>query len=127
VGCGAWRTAGRERDVFAIAALATAAALCLPILLPNLTGLALALALVGLLTGPIDVGTLTLRQRRTPPNQLGRVMAISMSLNMSGQPIGAAIGGSLAGWSPAAALLAAAAAAALSALAARALIPPDQR
>jgi hypothetical protein len=55
--------------------------------------LALGLTLTGFFSGPIDVGVLTLRQRRTDPAWLGRVLTVSMSLNLSGLPLGSAIGG----------------------------------
>lgn len=64
----------------------------------GLPGLAAGLALAGFLSGPIDVAVLTLRQRRTEPAWLGRVMAVSMSFNLSGLPVGAAAGGLLAAW-----------------------------
>jgi predicted MFS family arabinose efflux permease len=51
--------------------------------------------LAGLAGGPIDVGLLTLRQRRTDPGQLGRVLSVSISLNIAGFPVGAALGGVL--------------------------------
>jgi len=38
---------------------------------------------------------LTLRQRRTDPRQLGRVLSISMSLNLAGFPLGSAVAGML--------------------------------
>ncbi len=61
----------------------------------GLGGLVAALIVVGVASGPIDVALLTLRQRRTDPRQLGRVMSISMSLNVAGFPIGSAIAGTL--------------------------------
>jgi len=88
-------------------------------------GLAFGLLLVGLAGGPIDVGVLTLRQRRTDPADLGRVLAVSMSLNMSGWPIGTVLGGLLVAWWPPSAFLAAAVASLLAAWAIHALIPPD--
>jgi MFS family permease len=87
--------------------------------------LAFALLLTGLMAGPIDVGLLTLRQRRTDPAHLGRILAVSMSLNMSGLPIGTVLGGVLVAWSPRSAFLAAALASLLGALATRVLIPTD--
>jgi hypothetical protein len=80
--------------------------------------------LAGLVAGPIDVGVLTLRQRCTDPADLGRVLAVSMSLNMSGFPIGTALGGVLVAGSPQWAFLAAALAALAGAWAIHALIPP---
>ncbi len=87
------------------------------------SGLVVGLAIAGFLAGPIDVALLTLRQRRTDPAWLGRVLAVSMSLNMSGLPLGSALGGVLVAWSMPAAFAAAASAAALSAVAGYALIP----
>jgi MFS family permease len=90
---------GRERAMMALGMLATGVAIYPVCVWFGLPGLAVGLALVGFLAGPVDVGVLTLRQRRTEPAWLGRVMAVSMSLNMSGAPIGFALGGALAGWS----------------------------
>jgi MFS family permease len=90
---------GRERAMMALGMLLTPLAifpLCVRFGLP---GLGLGLALVGFLAGPVDVGVLTLRQRRTDPAWLGRVMAVSISLNLSGAPIGSALGGMLLMWS----------------------------
>jgi hypothetical protein len=86
---------GRERAMMALGMLATALAIYPVSARFGLPGLAIGLALVGFLAGPIDVGVLTLRQRRTEPAWLGRVMAVSISLNLSGQPIGSALGGIL--------------------------------
>lgn len=69
---------------------------------------------------------LTLRQRRTEPAWLGRVLAVSMSLNNSGMPLGSALGGALMTQSMAAAFAVAALAAVSSAAAACALIPRGQ-
>lgn len=96
---GAWCRPGRESMAMAAGMAATAVAIepiCARFGLP---GLALGLALVGFLAGPVDVGLLTLRQRCTEPGWLGRVMAVSMSLNLSGLPIGSALGGVLLAWS----------------------------
>jgi hypothetical protein len=93
----------------------------------GLPALAFGLLLVGLVSGPIDVGVLTLRQRRTDPADLGRVLAVSMSLNMSGWPIGTVLGGMLVAWSPLSAFLAAALASLLGAWAIHTLIPPDDK
>jgi MFS family permease len=79
-------------------------------------GLAVALVVVGLASGPVDVGTLTLRQRRTDPAQLGRVLAVSISLNMSGLPVGAALGGAVVTWSVSGAFVVSGAAALAAAL-----------
>ena len=117
---------GRERGVIVLGTLATSLVICSVSAGFGLAGLGLVLALVGFLEGPIDVGALTLRQRRTEPGWLGRVMAVSMSLNMSGLPIGSALGGVLVGWSLPWAFGGAALACVLSALAAWILLP-EQR
>ena len=65
---------------------------------------------------------LTLRQRRTDPAELGRVLSVSMSLNMSGGPLGSALAGVLVTWSLSATFAVAALASVLAA-AAVALIP----
>jgi predicted MFS family arabinose efflux permease len=93
----------------------------------GLPGLAIGLAIVGLLAGPIDVGLLTLRQRRTEPALLGRVLAVSMSVNLIGFPIGTALGGMLAAWWLPSAFVAAAVASLLGALATWRLIPAEDR
>jgi hypothetical protein len=90
----------------------------------GLPGLAVGLALVGFLAGPVDVGVLTLRQRRTEPAWLGRVMAVSMSFNLSGAPIGFALGGALVARSITAAFAIAALACIAGALACW-LVPKD--
>ena len=88
----------------------------------GLVGLVLGLMLVGAAAGPIDVGVLTLRQRRTDPTELGRVLSVSMGLNMSGGPLGSALAGALVTWSLQGTLVAAALACVLAAMAV-ALIP----
>jgi len=118
---GSLRTHGRERLLIAASALATAAAMYPAGL--GLAGLALGLTLAGFLSGPVDVGVLTLRPRATDPDRLGRVLAVSMSLNMSGLPLGSAIAGWVVAPSLAAAFAIAAAAALLSAAAMLVLVP----
>ena len=65
----------------------------------GLAGLVVGLMLMALVAGPIDVGLLTLRQRRTDPSELGRVLSVSMSLNWAGVPVGSALAGVLLTWS----------------------------
>lgn len=93
------RAAGRERMLMSLGMLLTAGAVWPVAAEFGLPGLAFGLMLVGAAAGPIDVGVLTLRQRRTDPAELGRVVSISMSLNFSGGPIGSALAGALVGWS----------------------------
>src|SRR5438445_307307 len=76
----------------------------------NLGVVAVAVTLLGLATGPFDIGLFTLRQRRTDPAWFGRAFAVSMSLNSLGNPIGSALAGPLIALSVNAALWTAAAA-----------------
>jgi MFS family permease len=86
---------GRERRWLAWPQLALGAPVLAIAFAPNLFVVAAALAVAGLLVGPIDIALFTLRQRRTDPAWLGRAFAISMALNFSGVPIGAALAGPL--------------------------------
>ena len=115
---------GHERMTIALGGLATAVALWPVGATAGLIGLAAGMLLLNFAAGPVDVAVLTLRQRRTDPARLGRVLAVSMSLNMSGLPIGSAIGGLLVAHSTILALAAAALASLLSA-AVIALVPRD--
>src|SRR5260370_20975850 len=65
----------------------------------SLVVVAAAIILLGLATGPFDIGLFTLRQRRTDPAWFGRAFAVSMSLNSVGNPIGSALAGPLIAWS----------------------------
>jgi MFS family permease len=121
---GRLRAAGRERGVMAVGMLLTALAVWPIAAGLGLTGFVVGMMLVGAAAGPIDVGVLTLRQRRTDPTELGRVVAISMSLNWSGGPIGSALAGLLVSRSLPDALGVAAVASLLAAWAV-ALIPAD--
>ena len=117
------RTVGRERQFIAVGTLATAVAISPVSASFGLAGLAVGLVLVGFLEGPVDVGVLSLRQRRTDPAWLGRVLAVSMSFNMSGLPLGSAIGGILIVHSATLTFAIAALASALAALVAWTLVP----
>ncbi|HEX2889166.1 MFS transporter [Vineibacter terrae] len=122
---GAARVAGRERSLMIAGMLACAVAIYPLSGHFGLWGLAAAMIIVGALTGPVDVALLTLRQRRTDPAWLGRALAVSMSLNMSGLPLGAALGGMLAAHSVVLAFATAAAASLLAAVATWLLVPGD--
>ena len=89
-------TEGRERQLLAGAMLLTGLGYGLVLISPSLLFAALALALIGLATGPFDVVLFTLRQRRTDPAWLGRAFAVSMSFNFIGFPVGSALGGAVA-------------------------------
>ncbi|OJA81334.1 MFS transporter [Burkholderia ubonensis] len=115
------RTVDRERRIMAVGMAATAAAAWPVAGEFGLGGLVGALIVAGIASGPIDVALLTLRQRRTDPRQLGRVMSISMSLNVAGFPIGSAIAGTLTATSSSVALMMAGIASAMAALATSAI------
>jgi MFS family permease len=115
------QTAGRERSVMAAGMLVVALA-SWPIAAEfGFVGLIAGLIIAGALGGPIDVGLLSLRQRRTDPSQFGRVLAVSMSLNVVGFPLGSALAGILVMHSVSAAFLLAGLASALGAAAAMAI------
>jgi len=80
--------------VWPMAGMAIAVALLLAT--DSLLLVALSMALIGLLNGPLDIGMFTMRQRRTDPALLGRAYAVSMSFNFMGFPVGSAIAGVLA-------------------------------
>jgi MFS family permease len=85
--------------------------------------LTVAIAIVGLLNGPMDIGLFTIRQRRTDPAWLGRAFAISMAFNFLGYPIGAALAGALADVSLEAAILMGVVASVLATVFAAVLVP----
>lgn len=90
----------------------------------GLTLVAGALALSGLLNGPMDVGLFTIRQRRTDPAWMGRAFAVSMGFNFIGYPIGTTLAGALvAGVSLEAAIVVGAIACVVAGVAAAILIP----
>jgi MFS family permease len=89
-------TRGRERSLIAWPMLAFAPATALLLISGSLVPIVVAMAVMGLVNGPMDVAMFTLRQRRTDPAWLGRAFAVSMSFNFAGFPIGSAIAGTLA-------------------------------
>lgn len=117
------RTDSREKAILVLGMLVSAFAFYPIGPAFGLASLVAALLVAGLLEGPIDVGVLSMRQRRTDPSWLGRVLAVSMSFNMSGLPIGSAIGGMVVTVSVPLAFAVAAAASVLGAAAAWWLIP----
>lgn len=93
--------------------------------------LVLAMAVAGVLNGPLDIALFTIRQRRTDPAWIGRAFAVSMALNFAGYPVGAALAGQLASVSLVAAvglaIVAALASATFSALLVPRTDPRDRR
>jgi MFS family permease len=92
-------TRGRERGLIAWPMLVYAPAVALLLIGGSVVPIVIAMALMGIINGPMDVAMFTLRQRRTDPAWLGRAFAVSMSFNFAGYPIGSAIAGALASWS----------------------------
>jgi predicted MFS family arabinose efflux permease len=122
---GQLQIAGWERPVLTAGMIVTALAAWPLAAWFGPSGLVVGLLLAGLVAGPVDVSVLTLRQRRTDPARLGRVMAVSISLNVAGFPVGSAIAGALVTHSVAATFAAAGIAATLGALAVRTI--PGER
>lgn len=87
--------AGNERRILAWGMVIVALATFPLAAYGGLWGLAAAMVVMGLANGPIDVGLITLRQRRTNPAWFARVLVISMSFNVVGMPLGAAFAGQL--------------------------------
>jgi predicted MFS family arabinose efflux permease len=118
---------GRERAAIVLGTLATGCVAVPLMAWGGVAGLVCGLVVLGLASGPVNIGLLTLRQRRTDPGWLGRVLAISISLNLIGMPIGSALGGHLTASSPTLAFVVAGVAALLAALAAWVLIGNSPR
>jgi MFS family permease len=87
--------------------------------------LGLALALSGLVNGPLDIALFTVRQRRTDPAWMGRAFAVSMAFNFAGFPIGAAIAGVIAEQSVEASVLVGVVACVVAAVMAGTIIPRE--
>jgi len=87
------KTAGQERQMILLPTLGFAFTMGILLWPGSLLPIAISMAVAGLLTGPMDIALFTLRQRRTDPAWMGRAFTISMNLNFSGYPIGAAITG----------------------------------
>jgi MFS family permease len=116
-------TRGRERALIAWPMLAFAPATALLLIGGSIVPVVVAMAVIGLVNGPLDVAMFTLRQRRTDSAWLGRAFAVSMSFNFAGFPVGAAIAGTLAARSIEAAIVVGVAACLLAAFFAVRLIP----
>ncbi len=121
---GRLNTGGREKMLIVLPAFGFTAATALLLWPAGLLAIVLSMAFGGLVNGPLDIALFTLRQRRTDPAWMGRAFTVSMNLNFSGFPIGAAITGAmLAVWPVEAAILFGVAANALGAFLAYVLIP----
>jgi MFS family permease len=87
------KTEGQERRMILIPCVGFAFATAILLWPGSLLPIAISMAVAGLLNGPLDIALFTLRQRRTDPAWMGRAFTISMNLNFSGYPIGAAVTG----------------------------------
>ena len=96
---GGVRTEGRENRIMAAGFSGGALSLVLVALAPSLPMAMVGMALVGACNGPIDNAMFGLRVRAIEPAWFGRSISISMMLNSLGFPIGAGLGGPLAGFS----------------------------
>ncbi|HEV7125866.1 MAG TPA: MFS transporter [Ktedonobacterales bacterium] len=83
---------GRERPMILVG-LGIGALGYLLTLVGSPLALLAAMALLGFAAGPVDLGLFALRQRRTDPRWFGRIVAVSMSLNFAGVPVGSALAG----------------------------------
>jgi predicted MFS family arabinose efflux permease len=86
---------GRERPVIAAVTVVAAAGTALLLVATNIWVVYAASLILGLSMGPVDVAIFSLRQRATEVAWFGRAMAVSMSLNYAGNPIGSALTGPL--------------------------------
>lgn len=93
--CGRLRTEGRERGLMLIGLVLAGIALLSVSLAPNLVVALLCMALVGMPSGLFDIPMFSLRQRVVSHAILGRVLAVSMSFNFLGSPVGSGLGGPL--------------------------------
>ncbi len=84
---------GREKGWMVWSSFGCAVAIALLLVNLSLPILLLAMAIAGLVSGPLDIALFTLRQRRTDPAWMGRAFAVSASLNFSGFPVGSVIAG----------------------------------
>jgi predicted MFS family arabinose efflux permease len=101
---GRFSTAGRERQMIAIAILVGSAAVAVLPFAGSIAVVAVAVVVLGAANGPLDIALFTLRQRRTDPAWFGRAFAVSMAVNYAGSPVGSALAGPLVAWSLDAAL-----------------------
>ena len=92
---GRMRTEGRERLIVAVGMAASALSIVVMAFSTTPVMLVASIVLMGLCAAPTDLGLFALRQRRTDPAWFGRVIAVSMSLNYVGSPIGSALAGPL--------------------------------
>ena len=89
------KTEGQERRLILFGGVGFTVSTLVLLWPGSLLPIALCMLIAGLANGPLDIALFTLRQRRTDPAWMGRAFTISMNLNFSGFPIGAAITGAM--------------------------------
>jgi predicted MFS family arabinose efflux permease len=114
---------GREREFMLAGCAGSVAGMLLLAFSGSLLLAAVAMAILGLANGPLDIGLFSLRQRVTDRAWLGRAFAVSMSLNFLGYPLGSAISGPVVARSVTATFLVATVVVALSGLAPLLMLP----
>jgi MFS family permease len=87
------KTQGQERRLILIGGVGFTAGAVVLLWPGSLIPIAISMIIAGLANGPLDIALFTLRQRRTDPAWMGRAFTVSMNLNFSGFPVGAAITG----------------------------------
>ena len=102
------QTEGRERVIVAFGMGVSALSILAMVVSTTPLMLVISMLLAGSSAAPTDLGLFALRQRRTDPAWFGRVIAVSMSLNYAGSPVGSALAGPLLAHSLALALVLAA-------------------
>lgn len=85
----------RERHLLALAYVLDASVILVVLFVPQLAAIAIAMLVLGMISGPTNVVMFTLRQRRTDPQLFGRAFAVSMSMNYAGSPLGSALAGAV--------------------------------
>jgi MFS family permease len=124
---GRMNSEGREKRMLAGGMVVPAFAFVTMAYADSLAVVIVAMLAIGLANGPLDIALFSVRQRRTEPAWFGRAFAVSMSVNYTGLPIGAAISGPLIGISLRGAFLLAALIAVLAAFSVLVAIPSQDR
>ncbi|MFN2465695.1 MAG: MFS transporter [Candidatus Dormibacteria bacterium] len=86
-------TVGHERRLIVVCIMVIALGTAVMAGAPNLYVLGLGSLVTGVAVGPLDVTLFSLRQRVTGPRWLGRAIAVSMTFNFIGFPLGSAVSG----------------------------------
>jgi MFS family permease len=86
-------TTGREKRLMLCGLAARAIGFGLIALVPTIYAIGAGAVVAGAGNGPFGVGFTSLRQRASSPEMFGRVLAVSMSLNTLGVPVGAFLAG----------------------------------